>query len=170
MLNSEERRKYILDTLENAEKPCSATVFAEECNVSRQIIVGDIALIRASGVEILSTNRGYILKKEEDIFRNFVKVSHDFSRLREELYIIVDGGARVLDVAVDHKVYGMIRADLGLSSRREVDQFIDKFENSNDMFLCSVTNNDHYHTIEADSEDSMDYVMDKLRENNFIVD
>ena len=168
MLNSEERRNYILNTLAKSTKPHSATSLARACEVSRQIIVGDIALMRASGTEIVATNRGYLLKKDDGVFRKTVKVRHDFSRLREELYSMVDGGTRVVDVVVDHKIYGSISASLDLSNRREVDEFVESFKNANDMSLSTITNHELYHTLEADSQEAIDYVLKKLKEEKFI--
>src|SRR3712207_5022945 len=92
MLNAEKRRKYILDRLQTVDYPVSASLFARETEVSRQVIVNDIAILRAAGWEIESTNRGYIINADDGLFKEVVKVSHDVRRTREELYIIVDGG------------------------------------------------------------------------------
>ena len=65
MIDGEARRKEILHTLANEEKPVSASKFASRFQVSRQIIVGDIALLRASGATIIATARGYVLETNE---------------------------------------------------------------------------------------------------------
>src|SRR3712207_9491431 len=85
---------YILDRLQTVDYPISASLFARESKVSRQVIVNDIAILRAAGWEIESTNRGYIIDTDDGLFKEVVKVSHDVRRTREELYIIVDGGAK----------------------------------------------------------------------------
>lgn len=63
-MHSDERRKAIADVLRAADAPISASALAEKFSVSRQIIVGDIALLRSSGEEILATPRGYVTPKE----------------------------------------------------------------------------------------------------------
>lgn len=169
MLNAEERRKYILNRLQNIDYPISASLFARESKVSRQVIVNDIAILRASGWEIESTNRGYIIDTDDGLFKEVVKVSHDVRRTREELYIIVDGGAKVLDVSIDHKIYGRMSASLNLSNRREVDEFCEELEITEDGSLSSITNNEHYHTIVADSKKAIEYVLDRLDKEGFLI-
>ena len=46
-----------MELLSRADAPMSATTIAGLFSVSRQIIVGDIALLRAGGVQILATAR-----------------------------------------------------------------------------------------------------------------
>ena len=59
-LTASERREQILSLLsENRGVTLSASALAAKFGVSRQIIVGDIALMRAGGVDIVSTARGY---------------------------------------------------------------------------------------------------------------
>ena len=65
-LNAKERRQAILEQLKRAEKPVSATALARQYGVSRQIIVGDVALLRAGGEPISATPRGYVLDREGD--------------------------------------------------------------------------------------------------------
>ena len=58
-MNGEERRNKIIDYIEHSPVPVSGTALANHFSVSRQAVVQDIALLRASGNDILSTNRGY---------------------------------------------------------------------------------------------------------------
>ena len=60
------RRQAILDRLRTADRPVSASALAAGLNVSRQIIVGDIALLRAGGAEISAPPRGYVLPRATD--------------------------------------------------------------------------------------------------------
>lgn len=63
----EERRQEILKYIEESKKPVSGQKLAEIFHVSRQVIVQDIALLRAGDREILSTNRGYVYKDEKKL-------------------------------------------------------------------------------------------------------
>ena len=119
-----ERRTKIVELIQNSEKPLSGTALAKQCDVSRQVIVQDIALIRASGYDIISTNRGYII--QEPLVRERVfKVNHTDEQLEEELYSIIDLGGTVVNVMVNHRVYGHMEAELRINSRRKVEAFME---------------------------------------------
>ena len=104
-MTGSERRKHIVDRIRQSQKPVSGTVLARECQVSRQVIVQDIALIRAAGHDILSTHRGYRLQERRQASRVF-QVRHTDAQIEEELFTIVDLGGSVKNVMVDHQVYG----------------------------------------------------------------
>ena len=80
-MTGEERRRKIAEML--GENPLSATKLAEKFGVSRQVIVQDVALLRAEGREIVATNRGYILPRARA--RRVFKARHSDARTREEL-------------------------------------------------------------------------------------
>lgn len=101
-MHSDERRKAIADVLRAADAPVSASALAEKFSVSRQIIVGDIALLRSSGEEILATPRGYVTPKEARGILRRVAVKHTPQEMEAELNTIVDNGCTVIDVIVDH--------------------------------------------------------------------
>lgn len=119
-MTGEERRKKIAVML--GRTPLSATKLADELGVSRQVIVQDIALLRAEGSQIIATNRGYIVAGKPRAERVF-KACHTDEQTREELYLIVDAGGCVEDVYVWHKVYGKICAQMNIDSRRKADEF-----------------------------------------------
>ncbi|WAW14269.1 transcription repressor NadR [Peptostreptococcus equinus] len=167
---SEDRRMKIIQILNKTDKALSASYLGEILGVSRQIIVGDIALLRAQNNEIISTNRGYILKKDENKkYKEIFWVKHDGKRTKEELNIIVDAGAKILDVIVEHNIYGCIKADLNLSSRREVENFVEKLNKNDNRSLSSLTNMEHYHTVEADSKEILEFIEGELKKNSFLV-
>ncbi|MDD7182930.1 transcription repressor NadR [Peptostreptococcus porci] len=170
-MDNNSRRKMIIEHLSNSTKPVSASFLAELFGVSRQIIVGDIALLRASEHNIISTNRGYIL---DDIMRKkhtrVFKVSHDEMRTEEELNIIVDFGGKILDVYVIHELYGKISAKLDLSNRNHVQNFLECLDGNANKPLCKLTDNVHYHTVEAESEEDLDLIEKKLVEGGFLID
>ena len=121
-MHSDERRKAIADVLRAADAPVSASALAEKFSVSRQIIVGDIALLRSSGEEILATPRGYVTPKEARGIVRRVAVKHTPQEMEAELNTIVDNGCTVIDVIVDHPIYGQLTGPLQISNRYEVSQ------------------------------------------------
>ena len=64
-MTGSERRDQIIKRIQESQVPVSGTQLAKEYEVSRQVIVQDIALIRAAGHKIISTNRGYILNASQ---------------------------------------------------------------------------------------------------------
>ena len=122
-MNGNERRDNIIQMLSKSREPISGKELAKLFDVSRQVIVQDIALLRAQEYKITSTNQGYILLKEEKISRVF-KVVHSDKEVEEELSTIVDYGGRVEDVFVYHKIYGTVRADLNIASRNDIKEFL----------------------------------------------
>ena len=129
-VRAEERRQAVLKLIEQSEKPGSAAALASRFSVSRQIIVGDIALLRAADVQIFATPRGYMMKPEEKPSGKDYTIAcrHRQDQIAQELYAVVDNGGQVLDVIVEHAVYGQISGQLQLSSRYDVDCFVRKLE------------------------------------------
>ena len=163
-MEGEKRREEIISCLTKSTQPISGTELAKNFHVSRQVIVQDIAL--------LSTNRGYILynpKNPPSGAKRILPVFHTSDRIREELYTIVDYGGKVLDVVVEHEVYGQITADLFLKNRGDVDDFMEKLLKNNSNPLNILTNGEHYHTIEAESEEILDMIEEKLSQRGFLV-
>lgn len=148
-MNNAERRAAIISVLGGAKAPVSASSLAERFNVSRQVIVGDIALLRAGGLDILSTPRGYCIASKpaagSDVFR--VACVHSPNDTSKELYIVVDNGGVVLDVIVEHPVYGQLTGRLNISSRYDADVFLQKLETEGAGLLSGLTDGIHIHTI-----------------------
>ena len=163
-----ERRTKIVELIRNSEKPLSGTALAKQCDVSRQVIVQDIALIRASGYDIISTNRGYIILEPLARERIF-KVNHTDEQLEEELYSIIDLGGTVVNVMVNHRVYGHMEAELRINSRRKVEAFMEDIRSGKSSPLKNITSNYHYHKVAADSEETLDLIEDALRQKHFLV-
>ena len=146
-MEAQMRREKIAARLEQADGPVSATALAKEFSVSRQIIVGDVALLRAAGLDIAATPRGYVLPAGVGGMRFTVATNHAGSQMEEELNAIVDQGCTVLDVIVEHPIYGQITAPLRLSSRYEIRQFIERCAESAAAPLSLLTDGVHLHTI-----------------------
>ena len=167
-MTGQERRDAMIEIIQNSEKPVSGTALAKQFAVSRQVIVQDIALIRAAGYEVLSTHRGYLLGQKNSVTRIF-KVSHTDEEIADELNLIVDLGGKVLDVQINHKVYGRMKADLGIHSRKQVQDFIEEIRSGKSSPLKNITSNYHYHTVEADSEDVLDLRGKELNKRGYLV-
>lgn len=170
MVDGETRRNELVALLRGSSRPISGSELAKNFGVSRQVIVQDIALLRATDKNILSTNKGYILyhpDHEAGRIRRTMAVNHTDEQMREELYLIVDNGGYVLDVVVEHEIYGQITADLILKNRRDVDEFIGKMNRIGDRPLKVLTGGFHFHTVEAESGQILDRIEEQLREKGF---
>ncbi len=160
-LSGQERREEIIKILQKSEKPISGTELAKMLEVSRQVVVQDMALLRANGIEITSTNRGYIIREEKKVSRVF-KVIHTSEQVEEELNLYVDAGAVVEDVFVFHKVYGLIKVAMNIRSRRDVKKYLEDISSGKSTELMNLTSNYHYHTITAESEEVLDQLQEEL--------
>ena len=169
LMTGSDRRSAIVEHIRNSEIPVSGKTLAAVFDVSRQVIVQDIALIRAAGYDIISTNRGYIIN-EPHLARRVFKVRHTDEQLEEELNAIVDLGGKVCDVIVNHRVYGRLEAELNITSRRKVAEFIADIKNGKSSPLKNITSDYHYHTVEADSEETLDLIGNMLREKGFLIE
>lgn len=161
------RRKEIVNRLSAANAPLSATALAGELGVSRQIIVQDIALLRAAGYEIVSLARGYRLSQNSGCKRVF-KVFHTDEDVEKELNLIVDMGGTVVDIFVYHRAYGTVKAKMGIKSRMGVKKFLEELSSGKSSLLKNVTDGYHYHTVETESKEIMDIIEKTLKENGFL--
>ena len=127
----------------------------------------DIALIRANGVDVISTNRGYVIGDSGRVSRVF-KVIHTSEQVEEELNLFVDFGGFVKDVFVYHKVYDVIRVDMNLKSRADVRRYIGEIASGKSSLLMNVTSGYHYHTILADDEETLDMIQEELQQKGFL--
>ncbi len=172
-MDAAERRAEIFKILQMDIKPVSASNLAERFEVSRQIVVGDIALLRAGGADIIATARGYVLNKkhngDDDPSDSYVLACrHDKSQLEEELYAIIDNGGRFINVSVDHPIYGTIAMPLEVRSRYDADKFIKKVAVSGGSLLCSLTDGIHLHTIRCAEPESYRRILVELREKGIL--
>lgn len=159
MMKADERRKKIAQTL-NAQQPTSATALASQFSVSRQIIVGDIALLRASGLDIIATPRGYKLGQASGLIRTVACAHRGIDKLEQELLVMVDNGCTVIDVVVEHRLYGEITGQLSLSSRYDVGQFVEKVKDAST--LSSLTGGIHLHNLRCPSQAAYERVCQQL--------
>ena len=157
-----ERRNAIYQVL-SADTPISATALAGRFGVTRQVVVGDIALLRAEGRSVIATPRGYIIPAPDGFLRTIACV-HNAQQTRDELNAMVDCGCTVIDVVVEHPVYGQLTAPLAISSRYDVEQFIEKMSSAAASPLSALTEGIHLHTLSCPDAQVFDHLCDKLRE------
>ena len=147
-MNAAQRRERILTRLNSAGAPLSASTLAAELGVSRQIVVGDVALLRAGGAQIDATPRGYQLHPAEKGYTGILACVHRTQEeMRRELYTVVDQGGIVVDVAVENPLYGELRGNLNLASRYDVDLFLRQAADTPECLLSRMTGGVHLHTL-----------------------
>ena len=167
-MKAEDRRKEIALFMMAEQKPVSGATLAVKFNVSRQIIVQDIAILKATGFQIVSTHYGYIVQKSPFAERVF-KLKHTREQTRDELSTIIGLGGTVVDVFVWHKVYGRIQAQMNIFSDYHLEKFIEGVRSGKSTELMDITGGYHYHTVSADSEATLDRIGDALKEKGFLL-
>ena len=167
-MRAEERRQAIREFLQQARQPVSAGALAARYSVSRQIIVGDIALLRAAGADISATPRGYVILREAGGLVRQVAVQHDAAGMEAELNAIVDQGCTVVDVIVEHPVYGQLTGPLQLSSRCDVGQFLSRCGQPDARPLSELTEGIHLHTLRCPSQEAYQQVLRALDDAGFL--
>ena len=167
-----ERREAIIEMMKIDNVALSGTKLARLHGVSRQVIVQDIALIRAAGYDVISTNKGYILNTplEKSTVERVFKVKHSDEQIEDELCSIVDLGGCIVNTMINHKVYGHLEAPLNIKSRRNVTEFMKDIHSGKSSPLKNVTSGYHYHTISADSEETLELIEKTLRDKQILVE
>ena len=180
-MEGEKRRENILRILQDSDKPVSGTKLAEKFQISRQVVVQDIALLRAKKYNIISTHKGYVLQEEKGRKQRVFKVKHSADKILDELNLIVDCGGKVEDVFVYHKTYGVIRGELNIHSRYDIDRYIElklsrrakkyveEIKGGVSVPLEQITSEYHYHTVTADSKETLDEIQEELQKQGYLV-
>ena len=168
-MKATQRRQLIIESIASSATAVSAGALAEKFAASRQVIVQDIALLRANGYEVISTSRGYLLDGGGLRSRVF-KCRHPLEKLVDESEIIISRGGRIDDVFVSHRVYGKISAKLGLSTMTHAEELYRSLKSGASKPLMSVTDGYHYHTVSADSEQALDDIAEALREAGYLIE
>lgn len=172
VLEGNQRRKAIMEYLNSKSSPVSGAELAGHFGVSRQVIVQDIALLRAENRDILSTNKGYLLYHSIAGSGNHaavIMVRHTAEQTLEEMRSIVDYGGRMLDVSVDHDLYGLIRTDLVINDIRDAKEFCRKMQASQSKPLKILTGDIHYHTIAAPSLKALELIKEELIQKKILL-
>ncbi|WP_246940806.1 transcription repressor NadR [Bacillus pinisoli] len=172
-LLGEERRSLLLQWLKTAETPLTGSDLADRANVSRQVIVQDISLLKAKDEPIVATSEGYIYltsTQEQGLFQEVIVCQHTPEETMEELFIMVDHGVTVKDVRIEHPVYGDLSALVRVSNRMEVEQFLRKLKVTNAPLLSQLTDGLHLHTVEADAKEKITSACLALKERGFLIE
>lgn len=172
-LLGEERRQEILHILKSSGKPVKGGDLAKKANVSRQVIVGDITLLKAMNEPIIATSQGYLYMQpatEPVQYERTIACQHSPEDAELELQLLVDIGVTVKDVSIEHPVYGDLVASIMVSNRREVKQFIDRVKSTQAAFLSQLTDGIHLHTISASSNKALDEAEEALDKAGFLID
>ena len=166
-MTAAQRRSAINDQLTEAQFPISATTLAQQFSVTRQVVVGDIALLRAEGHSITATPRGYMIPAETGL-RRTIACHHSGEDTQKELFAMVDCGCTVVDVIVEHPVYGQLTAPLALSSRYDVEQFIRRMADSHAQPISALTGGVHLHTLHCPDAGSFERIKKELEEKGIL--
>ncbi|MGM0900220.1 MAG: transcription repressor NadR [Bacillota bacterium] len=169
----EERRALLLDILKSSAEPITGGELAAQTNVSRQVIVGDITLLKARNEPIIATSQGYLYMNTGSptaLAERTIACSHSPEATEEELNILVDQGVTVKDVRIEHPVYGDLTASIMVSNRREVKQFMEKIKRTNAGYLSELTEGIHIHTIAAQSERALDEAEAAMKKAGYLID
>ena len=171
-MTGEMRRAKILDVLKSQHTPISGTALAKQFHVSRQVIVQDIALMRAENHWILSTNKGYVYRTEElddTQPKRVFWVKHSTEQVLDEFMTVLDLGGKILDVAVEHELYGQIRVDLLIETVQDAHDFVARLAKCKDNPLKVLTDDCHFHTVAAPSEKLLDLIERELSEKGLML-
>lgn len=170
-MTGEIRREQMLQLLKKQGAPLSGTALAKQFGVSRQVIVQDIALMRAENHGIVSTHRGYIFRTEEQQNtqpKRVFCVKHGNDQVLDEFVTVIELGGKVLDVAVEHELYGQIRVDLLIETIQDARDFVSRMLVCKDNPLKVLTDDCHYHTVAAPSEKLLDLIQKELEAKGFL--
>lgn len=169
-MDSKKRRIYIKEILEKSNTPQKGHILSEKLGVTRQIIVKDIAILRAEGKDIIATPEGYLIPKlENSLVKQVIAVSHKTTEIEDELRVIVKFGGKVQDVIVEHSIYGEIKAMLMIKTLYDIENFMNKIRQYKAEPLLILTGGVHLHTIVAENYDILENIKSELKNRNYII-
>lgn len=173
-MKATDRRKKILSLLQEECQPISASCLAEEFGVSRQVIVGDVALLRAEGESILATSKGYLVQSclvtTEGSYIRKIACQHGPEDVEKELTILLMGGAQILDVEIDHPIYGLLGGKLNIVSLEDRDRFLDDLSRYEEVLLSKLTNGVHTHTVSFPSVQAYQDISKELKKAGILLE
>ncbi|WP_411169328.1 transcription repressor NadR [Clostridium sp. MB05] len=164
-----ERREKIIKLIIEKNRAIKGTELADLFGVTRQIIVKDIAILRAAGKNIIATPDGYIYNKDINKVKAIIAVNHGSSETIEELKIVVKYGGIIEDVIIDHPIYGEIKGNLMIKNLNDLNKFESEFKRKNIKPLSNLTNGVHLHTIAADNEENIEAIKMELSKKGFLL-
>lgn len=168
----EERRELILNWLKNSESPLTGSQIAKETNVSRQVIVQDISLLKARNEPIMATAQGYMYFQSAPTKQKVSRIiacQHTPEQTEDELITVVDFGVTVKDVSIEHPVYGDMTGSILIKNRHDVKLFLEKVQSTQATYLLELTDGTHLHTLEADTESQLDQACLALERKGYLL-
>lgn len=168
-MNSKERRIKIQKQLYLSKKPIKGNELAKKFNITRQVVVKDIAILRAEGVNIIATPEGYIFNDGNNSFKRVFAMNHSENDIKDELEIIIKYGGKVEDIIVEHPLYGEIKAMIMIKTLYDVNKFLKSFSESKAMPLSILTEGVHLHTISAETNEILDIIEQELKYRGFVL-
>lgn len=168
-MNSNQRREMLLKILKKSNKPIKGSELSTKLQVSRQVVVKDIALLRASGIDILATSTGYILFEVGKSEFSIKCKNHNLDEeIYEELKTIIDLGGKANSVIIEHPTYGTLKADLNIATYRQLQKFMEKVATDEFKQLSALSSDYHIHTIEVADINVLEEIKQELREKNIL--
>lgn len=170
-MNTNLRRNEILRMLSESDAYISAAQLAQHFGVTRQIIVSDVALLRANGNRIQATRKGYRLEKDEQLqsLRSVV-CRHRGDQVLDEFYTIVDNGGSIASVVVEHPIYGELSAYLNICSRYDAQEFVQRQQETNASQLCDLTGGLHIHMLRVPNEETYIRIVNGLKQLDILAE
>jgi len=170
-MDATERRRKIVEMLSSSSEPLKGANLASALGVTRQVVVQDIAVLRAKGENIVATPRGYTYwtdPRKPGVLK-IVAVKHDFSQTKKELLAMVKCGVEVIDVIVEHPVYGQLTGQLSICTPEDVESFMQTIEQTQAGLLSSLTDGVHLHTVRASHFEQLSELEKRLGEEGFLI-
>jgi uncharacterized protein len=171
-LLGEERRKWIIQKLKESGQPIKGSELASLANVSRQVIVNDITLLKARNEPIIATSEGYLYFRPSHLqapYEKVIAVLHQEEDVEKELMLLVKHGVIVKDVKVEHGVYGDISAPIMVSNEQEVKDYMRRIKETKARFLLQLTDGVHLHTIASYDPKHLEMAERALKEAGFLL-
>ncbi len=169
-MEGNKRRDLLIKILKESAEPVPGGELSRLLGVSRQVIVQDIALLRATDINIFATTKGYLIYHTEGAHvKRLFKVKHSTEQIEDELCTIVDAGGKILDVQVKHEIYGEIGTELIIRNRQDVYDFVKKVKENKIVPLKELTDGIHQHTVEADTEATLDRIEKALLDKGYLI-
>lgn len=169
-MKNQDRRKKILEILRNSSSPVTGDQLAKDLDVSRQVIVLDMALLRSAGNAIVSTRRGYQINGRSltmDFECRYKAMDTD--GVMEEMNIVVDNGGMIVSITLLPDFCGPIQAFLNLKNRRDVKQYLENFRTYNIPLIATLSKGLHTLTVAADSQEELEAIRQSLQEAGILI-
>lgn len=172
-MTNQTRQRQLIKQLQEATTPITATQLAAQYGVTRQVIVSDIAILRAGGQDILATTRGYLLNQNvtQNSTRYYAKLAfkHTADEMEQEMRTIISYGGHIESLEVEHPVYGNITVNFTIRSLAELEEFLVQFRAQETEPLSSLTNGIHLHLLSCETKAHFDKMVLALEKLNFLL-